>query len=61
MGITKIYGQGCSAFSPIHDAASEFFSNFSSCSSCGRRMALNPRTVPMLSEARPETTEAATY
>ena len=46
---------------PIQDAASDFSSITFSSTNCGKSMALNPKTVPMLKEAIPETIHAAKY
>lgn len=46
---------------PIQDAASDFSSITFSSTNCGKSMALNPNTVPILKEAIPETIHAAKY
>ena len=46
---------------PIQEASSDLAANLPSSSSCGRRMALKPRTVPMLRQHIPLTTSAERY
>ena len=46
---------------PIHDPSSDLASIISSNSNCGSSMALNPKTVPMLRDASPDTMQAAIY
>ena len=46
---------------PIHEASSDFSSITFSSTSWGKSMALNPKTVPILKEAIPETMHAAKY
>ena len=46
---------------PIHDPSSDLASMISSDSNCGNSMALNPKTVPILKDASPETIQAAIY
>ena len=46
---------------PIQDASGDLELSKPSSSNWGRRIALNPKTVPMLVEATPETIHAAKY
>ena len=46
---------------PIQEASCDFGSMWPSCSNWGKRIALNPKTVPILRDAKPDTMHAAKY